>query len=50
MFNKQRQKYLFAFDQYNKDTINPENKGIKSLISLGNENLHIIAVCSMDDL
>ena len=42
-------KYLFAFDQYNEDTIDPENKGIKSLISLNNENLHIIAVCSMDD-
>ena len=42
-------KYLFAIDHYNKDTINLENKGIKSLISLGNENLHIIAVCSMDD-
>ena len=42
-------KYLFAFDQYYEDNFDPENKGIKSILSENNKNLNIIAICSMDD-
>ena len=41
--------YLFAFDQYNEENIDPQNKEIKALLSRNSVNLKILALCSMDD-
>ena len=42
-------KYIFAFDQYNEESIDPGNKEIEALRSRNTEKLNTILVCSMDD-
>ena len=48
--NNSRKKYIFAFDQYNEELIDPENKEIRALYSRNDEKLKIIVFCSMDDI
>ena len=44
-----KKKYLFAFDQYDEEEIDPKNNYIKALRSRNDNRLNIIALCSMDD-
>ena len=41
--------YLLAFDQYNEEIFDPNNKELKALHSYNGKNLGVIAVCSLDD-
>ena len=41
--------YLLAFDQYNEEIIDPNNKELKALHSYNGKKLGVIAVCSLDD-